>query len=877
MKISALRLHNVKRFAGRGVAIESIGDGVNVLCAANEFGKSTSFEALHALFFQPHSGTPGEVQKLRPYSGGNPLVEADIETPDGRFRITKQYYGGRSARVVDLADGRLMAQADEAERFIAGLIKGGTAGPAGLLWVRQGITGIERRSRSEEDSEKQVRASLLESVQGEVEAVTGGRRMAEIMAATESALLELVTPTGRPKAGALYALAIEERNRLAETEKRLGEAVLALRAALDRRASSLKRLAELDRADDRQERKRAVEAAQAAFDAAKAHSEKLKTAEAELKLARERRDAADRELAAFRAALDKAEALRGRLREAGQKRDEALDRRRATAGAIDRARADAEAAEAAEREARDLLRRLDAALRARAAAERLAGLKERLDAAEALRLAIEQAEAGLAAERIPAESVDALEALEIEIAKLRAVAEAARPSVTVTYDDGAAVRVTMDGLALADGEERGYDGQAQLTVPGVATIALRSGRAAQGDGGLGRATEKRRALLTAMGVESLAGARLRQVRAQQSEAELTSMRGRLALIAPQGLAGLRQDIAAEGALGAGGADTGDLAHDPAAAQAALSSAEARRDTARGALRATEPLRSDADEAFVAAETALAALAAENAQIEATLGPEDGRDARRQALAAALDDRDRVLTEAQARAGELRAKNVDLESAAAALRRARSVEEAADREINALREAIAGLNAEIRTHSDEAVEEKWREAGEALSAATTRAQAFEKEVAVLQRLAAALDSARARARDLYLKPVMAELKPLLGLLFDDVSISFDDRTLLPQTIRRGGQEEDVERLSGGMREQLSVLTRLAFARLLARDGRPAPVILDDALVYSDDDRIEKMFDALHRQSSDQQIIVFSCRQRAFQKLGGNVLTMTDWQP
>ena len=53
MKISALRLFNVKRFADRGIAIEGIGDGVNVLCAANEFGKSTSFEALHALFFQP--------------------------------------------------------------------------------------------------------------------------------------------------------------------------------------------------------------------------------------------------------------------------------------------------------------------------------------------------------------------------------------------------------------------------------------------------------------------------------------------------------------------------------------------------------------------------------------------------------------------------------------------------------------------------------------------------------------------------------------------------------------------------------------------------------------------------------------------------------
>ena len=139
------------------------------------------------------------------------------------------------------------------------------------------------------------------------------------------------------------------------------------------------------------------------------------------------------------------------------------------------------------------------------------------------------------------------------------------------------------------------------------------------------------------------------------------------------------------------------------------------------------------------------------------------------------------------------------------------------------------------------------------------------------------SARSRARDLYLQPVMNELRPLLGLLFDDVSITFDERTLLPHTILRGGLEEEVERLSGGMREQLSVLTRLAFARLLASDGRPTPVILDDALVYSDDDRIERMFDALHRQARDQQIIVFSCRQRAFQRLGGNILQLVEWEP
>jgi hypothetical protein len=195
----------------------------------------------------------------------------------------------------------------------------------------------------------------------------------------------------------------------------------------------------------------------------------------------------------------------------------------------------------------------------------------------------------------------------------------------------------------------------------------------------------------------------------------------------------------------------------------------------------------------------------------------------------------------------------------------------------VRQTIAELNGGIRTKSEDAIEETWRETAEARVAASVLVEGFEKEVAVLQRLAFALETARTKARDLYLKPVMNELTPLLRLLFDDVSITFDDKTLLPQAIRRNGQDEDVDRLSGGMREQLSVLTRLAFARLLAHDGRPAPVILDDALVYSDDDRIEKMFDALHRQSRDQQIIVFSCRQRAFQKLGGTVLQMTEWQP
>jgi len=147
------------------------------------------------------------------------------------------------------------------------------------------------------------------------------------------------------------------------------------------------------------------------------------------------------------------------------------------------------------------------------------------------------------------------------------------------------------------------------------------------------------------------------------------------------------------------------------------------------------------------------------------------------------------------------------------------------------------------------------------------------VKVLHRLQAALDAARAEARDRYFEPVAAELRPLLHLLWPDAELNWADDTLLPQSLIRNGQEEPVDILSGGTQEQIAFLVRLAFARLLATGGRHAPVILDDALVFTDDDRIERMFDALHRQAGDLQILVLSCRQRAFRDLGGTALTIT----
>ncbi|HEY8578917.1 MAG TPA: hypothetical protein VIL72_03470, partial [Beijerinckiaceae bacterium] len=83
-------------------------------------------------------------------------------------------------------------------------------------------------------------------------------------------------------------------------------------------------------------------------------------------------------------------------------------------------------------------------------------------------------------------------------------------------------------------------------------------------------------------------------------------------------------------------------------------------------------------------------------------------------------------------------------------------------------------------------------------------------------------------------------------------------------------EMFDRLSHGTREQIAVLVRLAMGGLLHERGEDVPIILDDALVFCDDERIERMFDALNRAAQRQQVIVLTCRGASFRSLGGKAL-------
>ena len=77
---------------------------------------------------------------------------------------------------------------------------------------------------------------------------------------------------------------------------------------------------------------------------------------------------------------------------------------------------------------------------------------------------------------------------------------------------------------------------------------------------------------------------------------------------------------------------------------------------------------------------------------------------------------------------------------------------------------------------------------------------------------------------------------------------------------------------GTQEQIAVLVRLAFAEMLVEQGYPATVILDDALVFSDDRRMGRIFDILNMAARNIQVIVLTCREQLFEGLGGRQLSL-----
>ncbi|WP_101068023.1 AAA family ATPase [Roseovarius salinarum] len=859
MKIRAVTLNNVRRFTDPA-RVNRIADGLNVLCEPNEEGKSTLFDAIQALFFKPHGSRDKEVSSLRPHVGGAPEVSVEVETGDGLFILAKRWFQKPFATVH--RDGELVAQSDEAEAWIGTLLGGDAGGPSGLIWVRQGMTDLTAGSKKEQDAALEARRDLMTSVGAEVEAMTGGRRMDAALARCREELANYATATGRPRANGPWKEAQERVEELALHRDSLATTAQDLHDALAERKRARRDLRELEAPEAAEERRARLDAARAAHAAAERHAEELDAEARKVEMARLTADAARTRLETFRATItEQVEATRlvAEAEAHAKEHQELLEEQRASRDEMDRA---FRVAEAALKEAE---RGNALALRARAArdgADRRKELSERIAQAEKARSSMESAAAARTGP--DAETLRRIEALAAAHATAVAARNASATQVVARYAEGREGAIRDGKAPLPTGQPVPLARVTRLMIEGVGELEVRPGEAGD-DHSVEAAAEKLRKVLGEVGADDLDAARAAADARAKAERRHDEAAAVLGSLAPDGIDTLREALARIPEL-----EEDSDAPDPEEAEAALDKAREAHEAARLARETAMERFSDLRNAASSAEATLASLRDRLARAERALAKagEVSEDDLATEARKATD-----VHEAAKAAHEEKASNApDLAGTRAALNRAESVEQQARDEITRLKPVLARLDERIGRSSGDAVEERLAETEQELEAAEATLARIEHEVAVLTRLENALEAARNEARERYFEPIAKELKPLLHLLWPDAELTWGEESLLPDKLVRNGQPEPIDILSGGTQEQIALLVRLAFARMLATSGRMAPVILDDALVFTDDDRIERMFDALHRQAGDLQIIVLTCRQRAFRELGGKALRL-----
>ncbi len=872
MKLRRLRIENFKRFR-EPLTIDDLDDGLNLFAAPNESGKSTVAEAIRAAFFERHRS--GSVEHLRPWgeAGATPTVEVDFDIGGRRHRLAKAFLGRKRCALV--IDGQPPLDSAAAEDHLAGLLgfkfpgKGASApehmGIPGLLWIRQG--SAHELADAVTHAADHLRQVLGESL-GDLTSSSGDVLLRRV----EDERNELLTPaTGNPKGE--HAAALKRRAELADEIASLTGDITAYQGSVDR-------LATLRREHQRDEQARPWaglrqqhQDAQARLDAAQGLEARQRAEQASLQQWQAQTTALRSELEGY-ARDDAAAATRT---QATQQAAAAETAAQAEADAWERRHREAAAADTQARQQLERVRTVAArADLQRAAGDLEAPLAELADALarardERTRLTRLQAEA------------DVLAIASADLKKLKQLSEAVH-DVGLRLDAVATVLEfeLAEGRALRVGDET-VAGRARRTVlspmaieiDGVGRITVSPGGtdvntlAAQRDG----LSAERDALLRKLSVTSAAEAEERARQATQRRQEASTCQQLLQALAPKGVEALEADLAARtqrlaerraalAALPPAAEGDADLPARPAA--------EAEAERARVALDHAATALNQARVAAGRAQSGHTAARQEQAMAEATVN--DPQRAQRQATARqALADA--LVQEAAARqrlegtAAELRSVNLALlrQDVDRFARSAQQAEEVHERR----RQDILRLEIDLEAKGALGLEEQRAERGRELEAAARRADQLARRAAALDHLLALLREKRSALARRLRAPLQKHLDRYLAILFPGARIEVaDDLSPGPitRTGPRGPERGEFEELSVGTREQMGIVARLAYADLLQEAGRPTLLILDDALVNTDEERLGQMKRVLYDAAGRHQVLVFTCHPGAWRDLG-----------
>lgn len=460
---------------------------------------------------------------------------------------------------------------------------------------------------------------------------------------------------------------------------------------------------------------------------------------------------------------------------------------------------------------------------------------------------------------------------ELEVAEASQVAAAAQ--VTVTSLGAEQVLVGGEGISVGDPHTVSALQPVKVEVPDVVRVLVEPARAPEE---LAVQVEKaRRALqqgLDEAGVVDIGQAAERAEERAAAEAE--EKRATVVLDTILGSATLEQlgqqledKKAAVADRTAPEADRSELAAAVEVAKTTEEEARAALSRIQGELAKQQALAGEFDKDLTVAGYGHKVAQRDHDRAEEALG--DARAAHSDADLAAH------LEEAQARVEQRREQSTEAAEAAGAvdlegtLMRLRNAEELVGSTRQQLEEETAKTN-HLKGRIDHAAAKGLYDQSEAAAAlhteASITAERVERNAAAAHMLHTVLTEHQRQAERQYVAPFKEQIERLGKVVFgpgfqvevtDDLKI--DSRTLDGRTV-------PFEQLSTGAREQLSLLGRLAAARLVSSD-EGAPLVLDDTLGYSDPERLQALNVALNDVGSDAQIILLTSQPERFAQLGG----------
>ena len=569
------------------------------------------------------------------------------------------------------------------------------------------------------------------------------------------------------------------------------------------------------------------------------------------------------------AALDAAATLAGLESES-----ERIETDAAAAGRVNAAAAEAsEKAHAAHQVAQGKHRAAAADLEHLRSVKDAQTLKQRHDrycrAAEALT----DAQQRLASAQVTAEAVTEIERAHLDHERAKAAADIVAAAVTTTALSDIKLRINDAEAELLAGNctEVSVHDETTLTIAGIAELRVDAGsgakhRAVESD----RAQQHYRQLCEQAAVGDVAEAKIRHQ--QRLDAQRDGDEAQNAIKESLGditIETLRAKIEHPDQRPAPSADTrpeGTAAPDDIdAAAGAASRAERDAETVSTEREAKEGAAATARDALTDAQTQQHVIAARIEDARSLRDQTQRRLAEAQQgtsdvdVADALSDAETAAAAARTKLGDAQAaldaaapqsQLLLMDNAAEGTKRAIEASETNADQRRKLRISLE-LRGEMGLHSAHS------DAANLLSRSERRHERVEQRAAAAALLQDIFDKHRRAARQRYMGPFKERIDLLGKIVFGQTfAVELSEHL---EIVRRylDGVTLDIEQLSTGAREQIGVLSRLACAMIVSPTDGGVPVIVDDALGWSDPARLRTMGAAIRTAGEHCQIIVLTC--------------------